>query len=320
MCEKRDRPTILISRCLEFDACRYDGQKIPDDFVRLLKKYVHFLTVCPEVEIGLGTPRDTIRIEKHGDQNELIQPKTGRNLSGVMHAFANERVEKLPEIDGVILKAKSPSCGLKGIPVYKGTGKTQEKTSGFFAAKVKDRFGKFALEDEGRLNNARIREHFLTKLFTVWSFRTLKEQCNMKDLVRFQSENKYLFMSYNQAKTTELGRIVGNQEKRRLSELFQLYEVKLYELLEKAPPRGKVINALQHILGYFSKGLNAEEKEHFLELLDDYRNEKVTLNSVNLLLRSWILRFNQPYLKEQRFFKPFPDELMKGSQLERKVL
>lgn len=318
MSQTQNKPTILVSRCLEHDACRYDGQMIPDNFVRILKKYVNFITVCPEVEIGLGTPRDTIRIEKHRDKLELIQPKTGRNLSDVMHAFASKRVGELPRIDGAILKSKSPSCGIKGIPVYNGNGKTSEKTSGFFAAEVIRAFNHFAVEDEGRLNNARIREHFLSKLFTQWRFQQVKASFKMKDLVAFQAENKYLFMSYNQTKTTELGRIVGNQQKEPVTYVFEYYEKALGELLEKSPPRKRVINALQHIFGYFSKNLNSDEKKHFLELLDDYRVEKIALSSINLLLRSWILRFNETYLKQQRFFNPFPDELMIGSQIDRK--
>jgi uncharacterized protein YbgA (DUF1722 family)/uncharacterized protein YbbK (DUF523 family) len=292
---------------------------IPNDFVRLLKNHVHFVTACPEVEIGLGTPRDTIRIEKNEDEIELIQPKTGLNLTEKMNHFAKERIGKLPAIDGAILKSKSPSCGLKGIPIYKGSGRTAEKAVGFFAKDVLDSFGGLAVEDEGRLNNARIREHFLTKLFTLWNFRVLKSKPKMNELVNFQAVNKYLFISYNQTKTTELGRLVANQDKHPIEDVFEAYETKLTQLLASAPARGKVINALQHIFGYFSNGLNAAEKEHFLDLLDDYRSEKVTLNSVNLLLRSWVLRFDQAYLREQRFFEPFPDELMKGSQLERKT-
>lgn len=192
------KPSVIVSKCLEFDACRYNGQLISDGFVRNLQKFVRFIPVCPEVEIGLGIPREPIRIVLKGESLRLQQPATGLDLTKEMTDFAHTYLDALRDVDGFILKSRSPSCGPKDVKVYTEGSIPAGKNSGLFAQEVLARFSNLAIEDEGRLRNFAIREHFLTKLFTLASFRRVKKQGTMKSLVLFQSENKLLLMSYNQ--------------------------------------------------------------------------------------------------------------------------
>jgi uncharacterized protein YbbK (DUF523 family) len=171
------KPEIIVSKCLGFAHCRYDGQIIPDEFVEKLKPFVEFKPICPEVSIGLGVPRDPIRIVMIRDEFRLIQPATGLDLTEKMKDFAESFLSSAGQVDGFIFKSRSPSCGLKDVKIYPDANKEMplSKGSGFFGKAVLDKFPDLAIEDEGRLKNFIIREHFLTKLFTISSFHKVKE-------------------------------------------------------------------------------------------------------------------------------------------------
>ena len=309
---KFTKPTIVVSKCLEFDACRYNGQRIPDEFVSKLHEYVEFIPVCPEVEIGLGTPRETIRVVLHGEERHLIQPASGRDVTEEMSGFTDQYLSSLPDVDGFILKSRSPSCGIKDVKVYSAGDMPAilHKGSGFFGGAVSDRFIGAAFEDEGRWKNFKIREHFLTKLYTMSTFREIKAQKSMKVLIDFQSDNKYLFMSYNQKELKALGNIVANREKKSIDEVLSAYEDHLARMFARAPRYTSNINVMMHIMGYFSDQLSSGERQHFLELLEKYRDGKLPLSSPLSVLKSWVIRFEHPYLLRQTFFEPYPEELV----------
>ncbi|ENQ3077076.1 DUF523 and DUF1722 domain-containing protein [Bacillus cereus] len=306
------KPTVVVSKCLEFEACRYNGDKLSDATVRNLQPYVEFIPVCPEVEIGLGIPRETIRIVEHDGTQKLVQPSTGADLTEKMQQFSDVFLSSLPDVDGFILKNRSPSCGTRDVKIYAGLGKapTKGKGAGLFGSAVLARFSHLAIEEEGRLSNFIIREHFLTQLFTLAHFKTLKKNKNMKVLVEFQSNHKYLFMAYNQTKQKELGRIIANKEKHSIDEVFAKYEEILYVLLNRTPRYTSNINVCQHILGYFKNKLKKEEKDHFLSLLSKYAEKKIPLSSLLTVLKSWAIRFEETYLLRQTYFEPYPEMLV----------
>jgi len=166
------KPNVIVSKCLGFEACRYNGQVIRDDFVRKLEKHVNYIPVCPEVEIGLGVPRFPVRIVRSGP-TRLIQPSTNRDLTGLMNEFSERFLAGLRDVNGFILKHRSPSCGVKDVRIYPSAEKSAPLGTGpgFFGGNVQERFPGLAIEDEGRLKSYTIREHFLTKLFTLTSLR-----------------------------------------------------------------------------------------------------------------------------------------------------
>ena len=306
------KPTIIISKCLGFAHCRYNGQVIPDEFVEKLKPYVEFRPICPEVEIGLGVPRDPIRVILAGNEFRLVQPATGLDVTDKMRDFAESFLNSAGEVDGFILKARSPSCGPKDVRVYTGIDKeiSVSKDSGFFAKAVLEKFPNLAIEDEGRIKNFTIREHFLTKLFTLSSFRKVRESNLLKELVQFHSENKLLLMAYNQNEMRLLGKIVANTEKKPIDELIEDYGKGLYRAIFNPPKFTSNINVLMHGMGYFSQQLSPREKEFFLDSLERYRAEVIPLSVPLNILRGFIIRFEQEYLIRQTFFEPYPESLM----------
>ena len=306
------KPILIVSKCLGFAHCRYNGLIISDEFVEKLKNYVEFNPVCPELEIGLGVPRDPVRVVKVNGDIRLIQPSTGRDLTDTMLNLTESFLDSVSAVDGFILKSRSPSCGTKDTKIYPSAESHAmiDKGSGFFGRAILNKFPYLAVEDEGRLTNFRIREHFLTRIFTFAGFRKVKALNSMKDLVKFHSENKLLLMSYNQKEMRELGRITANNGGKTTEEVIKDYEQHLYRAFYQAPRYVSNINVLMHGLGYFSDSLTHEEKAFFLDSLEKYRLRKVPLSVPLNILRSLIVRFKEDYLIRQTFFDPYPEGLM----------
>lgn len=310
--EKFPKPIVVASRCFEFDACRYNAQMIPEGFVRKLAPFVDFRPICPEVEIGLGTPRDPVRIVSRKGGRRLVQPSSGRDLTKLVNTFSKTFIDTLNEVDGFILKSRSPSCGIKDAKQFPDAESeiATGKGAGMFAGRVLEKFPGLAVEDEGRLRNFRIREHFLTRLYTHARFREVRRKGTASELVRFQTENKYLLMSYNQKEMRALGRIAANEQKRPVREVIDEYGEHLLRALANVSRRSSNINVLMHALGYFSGKLTAREKAYFLDLLENYREERTPLSAVLAVLESWIVKYEQEYLAQQTFFRPYPQGLM----------
>jgi uncharacterized protein YbgA (DUF1722 family)/uncharacterized protein YbbK (DUF523 family) len=306
------KPKVFASKCLGFARCRWNGETIPDRFVASLKPHVDFITECPESAIGLGVPRDPIRIVLEKDKYTLRQLNTGEDVTGKMEKFSKDLVSSIEEIDGFILKDRSPSCGLKDVKVYRSLkpGSSTGKTSGFFGKEVLERFGHLAVETEMRLTNFNLRENFLTRIFISAKFRQLKARPGMKDLVQFHAENKLLLLSYNQKELKILGQIVANHGKKNIDAVIEDYRQHLDKALAGLPKYTSNINVMMHALGYFSEKLSGEEKRFFLNTLEEYRREQTPLSVPLSLLRSYIVRFKEDYLTQQTFFEPYPSEFM----------
>jgi uncharacterized protein YbgA (DUF1722 family)/uncharacterized protein YbbK (DUF523 family) len=305
------KPNVVISKCITFEPVRYDAQIISNAFVEKLKPFVNFVPVCPEVEIGLGVPRNPIRIILANGKRRLVQPATGLDFTEKMEQFANSFLNSLSEVDGFILKRGSPSSGFKNVKVYPRMEKSSPvgKGPGFFGEAVLRKFPNLAIEDEKRLLNYRIREHFLTKLFTLANFRDVKKSGRIRELIRFHSENKYLLTAYSQKELRTLGKTAANQELKQFAEILENYETHLHLALARTPSIGAYINVMFKMMGYFSHQLSKEEKSFFLESIDRYRVGRLVLSANLSVLRAWIVRFKEEYLMNQTFLQPYPEEL-----------
>ena len=225
-------------------------------------------------------------------------------------------LQTLPEVDGFILKNRSPSCGTRDVKIYSGfeKGPVKGKGTGLFGGAVIKKFSHLPIEEEGRLSNFIIREHFFTRLFTIAHYKMIKHTKNIKELVAFQSDYKYLFMAYNQVKQKELGRIIANQKNETIEVVFDNYEKTLYKLFIRAPRYTSNVNVCEHIFGYFKTKLKKQEKDHFLELLQKYSEKKIPLSSFLLvILKTWAIRFDEKYLLRQTYFEPYPEGLVEIS-------
>lgn len=287
---------------------------IRSDFVRALLPYIEPLPRCPEVEIGLGIPRDPIRIVKNEEGGlELYQLATGRFYTQAMREYCGREIANLPELDGALLKEKSPSCGPSNVKIYTSAAPNAPQGSkgrGFWADALITAHPALPVENEGRLYNFEIREHFYTAIFTRAAFRAARSNGTTKDLVAFHAQNKLLFLAYNQAAMRDLGRIVANPGHEPVHVLFAAYEAQLARMFQRIPRRGAIINVLLHAFGYCSENLDQRERSHFLSVLEQYKNERIPLSACQTVLGSWIERFDISYLRDQSFFQPYPPELI----------
>jgi uncharacterized protein YbgA (DUF1722 family)/uncharacterized protein YbbK (DUF523 family) len=305
------RPIVVVSKCIEFEPVRWDGRIISSDFVKQLKDYVDFVTVCPEVEIGLGIPREPLRIVKKEENLNLIQPATGLDLTQKMESFSKRFLGSLRDVDGFILKSKSPSSAIKDARIYP----SEERVAaighgpGIFGKAVLDNFSNKAVEDEKRLLNGRIREHFLTKLYMIADFRNVRKSGTGNALVDFQGRNKLLLTAYGQIQLHEMGRLVAERKRKPLTETLMEYEEHLSAALKRPPKTGSNCNVLTKAAGYFTSKLKHEEKAYFLDSVEKYRSGLQPLSAPLSILKSWIIRFKEDYLEQQTFFEPFPEKL-----------
>ncbi len=310
--ENELRPRVVVSKCMGFAACRYNGQTLPDKFVEKLKDYVVYYPVCAEVEIGLGVPRNPIRLVQEDGATRLYQPASASDYTEAMIDFSQKYFDSLPAVDGFILKGRSPSCGTKDVKVYLGKTKVagSVKGQGIFAGQVYQRYPEAAIEEEGRLTNFRIREHFLTKLYSHCRFRQVEQTATMAALVDFQARNKYLLMAYSQKEQKVLGQIVANHDKLPVAAVIAAYKAHLGMALAKIPRYSNYINAMMHIFGYFSDSLSSGEKSFVLDSFEKYRSGKIPLSVPLTVLKSYVIRYQQDYLLSQTIWSAFPEELM----------
>jgi uncharacterized protein YbgA (DUF1722 family)/uncharacterized protein YbbK (DUF523 family) len=288
---------------------------ISDETIRILNNFVDFIPVCPECEVGMGVPRQPVRLVLSGNECFMIQPSTGEDFSERMELFSKKFLSGISEnsgIHGIILKFKSPSCGPSNVKIYQGMDKASRsiKGSGFFASRVRDFFPALPMEDEGRLKNFSIREGFYIHIFTISDFENVMVEGNISELVKFHSRNKYLFMALNQELLRKMGRIVANHGKRHFTEICSEYLENLQSILSKPLRFTAVINAVQHMFGYVSQSLCADERKYFLDLIEEYRDERIPLSVLVKILKGMAIRFNAAFILDQTMLEPYPLELV----------
>ena len=306
------KPKILISKCLGFENCRYNGAIVQFDLLDKMKDQIEFIPLCPEIEIGLGLPRESLRLIKVQDGIELVQPKSKKYLTYDMKKYSQEILKDISDIDGIILKGRSPSCGIKDVKVYSGMEKSPVigKSMGLFAAEMEKHFPYLPIEEEGRLTNLIIREHFFTKLYAIFNFKKMAQNKSMKKLADYHAKNKYLYFVYNQTLKNKLGLIVANHEKLETNIVLDNYFNEMVKLFLNLPSKKNYINAYQHIFGYFSNFASKEEKVFILQLMEKYRNAKIDKSAIASILKGYSIKYNIEYLLGQTIFEPFPEELL----------
>lgn len=301
------KPKIVVSQCLGFAPCRYDGAIIEDAFVRELAPFVEFIPVCPEVAIGLGVPRKPIRIVLQGGKKHLLQEDTGKDLTREMEEFSATFLT-LQNVHGFILKAKSPSCGLRDVKVHAPSGKVLALGNGMFAEAVLRTYPYLAIESEKRLENLAIREHFLENIFALADLEDVENTKSPGKLVDFHTRYKLFLLAHHQRETKLLGTIVAHVAE-NVDEAFAEYRTHFLQAIRRAMNRRLVVNVLHHILGYFKDKITSQEKTFFLHLVEEFRKGAIPLLVPLNLAESWVLRFEEPYLLRQVLFRPYPEAL-----------
>ena len=293
-----ERPRVGVSSCLLGSAVRFDGGHKRFRFLTdELGPYVDWVPYCPEVEIGLGTPREPIRLTF---DNRLV------NRGGTAdHTSATAALPLPVAVDGYVFKAKSPSCGVWSIPRYRSSGEASGAVGpGLYAGRVMASFPLLAVEDEGRLNDAGLREAFVERVFAAARLRALlSREREPRDLVEFHARHKLQLLAHDPARYRSLGRVVaGAGSAADYGELF------LAALAGRAT-RGRNANALLHAYSRIGRALAAPRRSDLVARIDAYRRGEVPLSVPVALLAHYASGGDLPWLESQTFLSPFPAEL-----------
>jgi uncharacterized protein YbgA (DUF1722 family)/uncharacterized protein YbbK (DUF523 family) len=306
---------IGVSACLLGDQVRFDGGHKRDRFVTdVLARHVEWVPVCPEVEMGLGTPREPMRLVRVGTGIRMMTTRTGIDHTEGMLTWARGRLRALEGEDlcGYILKSKSPSCGMERVKVYDAPrGMPARGGRGLFAAALMERFPALPVEEEGRLADARLRDNFIERVF---AYRRLKDLFargwNAGALVRFHTAHKMQLLAHSRKAYDEMGRLVAAAGQTPRSELRGQYERRFMEALSVIATPARHANVLTHMAGHLKKHLDPASKHELAACIDEYRRGLVPLVVPITLVRHHVRAHRVEYLAKQTYLEPHPRELM----------
>ena len=299
------KPKIVVSECLYGTKCRYDGQGYNDKVIQSLKDYVDIQTVCPELAIGLSIQREPIRIEmnKENEEYRLIDYNSKNDYTNQMTEFSEEFINGLDDIDGFILKSRSPTCGLKDAKVYYRGNKCSIRSNenGFFSQKIIDKYDYLPIENEGRLKNYNIRDNFFTRIFFINNLK------NNKNIIEFHKNNLLLLKSYDEESTNEVSDILNEN---RMEDQVHQYKEKVLNIVSNQRKKENKLSIIIKVFEKYKNMLNEEEINMFNGLIESYENQRIPFSTLEVVIKMYATRFKDKDILNQTFFYPYPENLI----------
>ncbi len=301
---------VGISACLLGQNVRYDGGHKLDRFLTdTLGQYVEYVAVCPEVECGLGVPREAMRLVGRVESPRLVTIGDGQDLTERMLTWARKRVKELEKenLCGFIFKSGSPSSGMERVKVYNDRGMPEKKGVGMFAGMFMKHFPLIPVEDEGRLHDPGLRENFIESIFTLMRWReVVKGSKSLGNIVAFHTQHKLLILSHSERHYRAMGRLMAEGRRFPLDELYMSYETLLRGALKLRTTIRKNAYVLQHSMGYFKQRLSRDEKQELLQILEEYRKGSIPLIVPVTLINHCVRKYREEYLGQQIYLNPHP--------------
>ena len=313
--EALDKIKIGISSCLMGENVRFDSGHKKNDYVTgILKDYFEFSPFCPEVSIGLGIPRETIRLITVNEEIRCVGTKSDDlDVTEKLYQSAEDQKHWHAELSGYILKKDSPSCGMERVKLYKGTdkgGMSEKIATGLYAKRLMENFPHLPVEEEGRLSDPRLRENFIQRVYIYARWQEMEHDgFNLADLQAFHAQHKYIFMSHNQNLGRTLGASLANSDK-DIDSLAAEYLELMMTLLKSIATRKNHVNTLQHIQGYLKNDLDAGDKEELRATIENYQKFLLPLIVPITLMRHHFRRHPKGYIENSFYLKPHPGEMM----------
>lgn len=289
---------IGISSCLLGNKVRYDGSHKRNRIItEELSHFFEFQPFCPEVAIGLGTPRPTIRLIERENIIEVVNPNTQEKYSKNLKHYA-QSVSK-QDFDGFLFKKDSPTCGAYRVKVYHPNGhRLHSNGQGAFAEQFMKNNPNVPIEEEGRLNDIGLKNNFINRVIL---FGDIKNVNNIQELINFHTVNKFTLYCYNQILVKELGRLIANNKKTAFDSIKKHYTDILMQGTIKPPKKGNQINSMMHMMGFLKEVLSKKEKEDLLRLINLYNEDQVSIMVPLSILRFLINSKGTQYIKNQSY-------------------
>ncbi len=308
-----DRITLGISSCLLGQEVRYDGGHKKLGFATdELDRHFDFMPVCPEMAIGLGTPRPTLRLVR--DENEIVRVRGSKDnavdVTDQLIAVAEQTADNAAYISGYILCAKSPSCGMERVPVVKENGDGLGKIgAGAFAERLMQRMPLLPVEENGRLNDPLLRENFVMRVIAYRRWQELNAAgLNAHGLQEFHRRHKFLLLAHDQNIYRELGPLVANASA-NVEEAAEDYIAGFMKALARPAKRSNHSNTLMHLQGFVKEHLDSEERQDLSAQIDQYRTGILPLLVPLALIERYARKYKVDYLLDQYYFQPYPSDL-----------
>jgi uncharacterized protein YbgA (DUF1722 family)/uncharacterized protein YbbK (DUF523 family) len=305
---------IGISSCLLGKKVRFDAGHKHDRYATdLLGQFVTFVPVCPEIEVGMGVPREAVRLVGDPENPRMVGSRTGVDWSKRMNNYADQRVKQrdLSDLSGFILKNRSPSCGMERVKVYIKPDTVERKGTGLFASALLERFPDLPIEEEGRLIDATLRENFVERVFAYKRLQHLFTQPFARGaVVTFHSNHKFLLLAHSTECYRKLGQLVARIKEINPAQFKKEYRSLFMQTLRFKATVKKNTNVLQHIAGFLKNHLVTSEKSDLHSAIEDYHNSLVPLIVPITLLRHFISKYDVEYIINQFYLNPHPKELM----------
>ncbi|WP_067972558.1 2-thiouracil desulfurase family protein [Nocardiopsis trehalosi] len=305
------RPRVAVSSCLLGAPVRYNGGHSRYRFLTdELDRHVDWVPVCPEAEIGLGVPRETLRLERTGAGTRVVASRSGADHTDDLRAVADRHLARLRDADGYVLKNKSPSCGLFALPVFAGGQRVDGRGRGAFAERLVELLPLLPVEEQGRLTDPGLREHFVERVFAHARLRALLAPgWRPRDLVAFHARHKVQLMAHSPDGYREAGRIVADAGARPRAEVAADYAASFQRTLGLVATPGRHVNALQHLFGMVSPHLDATRRHDVLDAIERYRTGRVPLSVPVALIRHHCAGERVEWACAQTYLDPYPDDL-----------
>lgn len=304
---------IAISSCLAGNQVRYDGgHKRSKYCLDVMSDWFEYQPFCPEMGIGMPSPRPPIHLVDSENEIKVLQVDDHSiDRTDDLKNYAHKILPEIRNICGYVVIRNSPSCGMERVKVYHENGNPSNiKAQGAFIGELMKLRPELPVEEEGRLQDPKLRENFITRVFAYseWQQMVLSD-ININNLIKFHSRYKYLIMAHSYKAYRELGRLVANDGAKSLPAMVSEYEALLMKTLKKIASPKSHVNTLYHIFGYLKRDLTTEAKQEIIDVIENYRNEAVTLIVPVTLLNHYINQFGSDYIKNQAYLNPHPIEL-----------
>lgn len=307
-----DKIKIAISSCVLGESVRYNGGHKRSPFCTdSLSEHFDFVSLCPEVGIGLGVPREPIRLVGDLASPRVVGVKNpDLDVTDQLQQYADSVVTSVSDCCGYILMKDSPSCGLYSAKVYTEKGVHMKRRAGIFADRIKHLLPLLPMEESGRLNDSALRENFINRvyLFSDWK-SCLQSTPSPKALVDFHSRHKYMAMSYSQHLYRQLGRMVASAGAAEITQLSESYIAAFMAGSAKPPSRKGHVNVLFHLLGYLKASLPPAIRQDLTQSVEQYRYAHVPLSVPMTLLGHYLEHYGSDYVKQQSYLQPHPASL-----------
>lgn len=309
---------VGVSSCLLGEAVRYDGGHKRNIYItETLSLYFDLKPICPEVAIGMGIPRPPIQLVESESGIQAIGVKDRNlNVTDKLREFGQQTAGSLAGVSGYLLKKDSPSCGMVGVQIFNRKGMPEKSGRGMFADTLLKALPNLPVEEEGRLMDPVLRENFIERIFIYYRWQQLViSGLTAQKLIEFHTRHKFNLLAHDEPIYRQLGRMVAEVDDNNLQALANNYLDMLMAGLKKPASRKRHTNVLMHILGFFKNQLSAEDKQEMLDLLDAYRLGQVPLIVPITMLKHHLRRFPHPYIEQQYYMSPYPEELMLRNSL-----